>query len=118
MADRRKSYKTAQWLDEIILVKETEKTERVNDNGFENEQEESPRTVFCNRKSVGYSEYFKSEQAGKVVEAKVEVHKADYEGENTVELDGRRFFVLKTYDASDDTIELTLTDLRHKETEV
>jgi hypothetical protein len=29
-------------------------------------------------------------------------------------MDGRRFFVLKTYDIDDDTIELTLTDLRHK----
>ena len=40
----------------------------------------------------------------------------DYEGEDTVEdADGKRFFVLKTYDIDDDTIELTLTDLRHKE---
>ena len=50
-----------------------------------------------------------------MVEAKCEVHKADYEGEDTVEMDGRRFFVLKTYDIDDDTIELTLTDLRHKD---
>ena len=51
-----------------------------------------------------------------MVEAKYDVHKADYEGEDTVEdMDGKRFFVLKTYDIDDDTIELTLTDLRHKE---
>ena len=39
-------------------------------------------------KSVGYNEYFKSQQTGKVVERKCDVHKADYEGEDTVELGG------------------------------
>lgn len=105
------------WVDEITLIAEylPEDMDRVNKNGFENEPQESSRTVFCNKKSVGYSEYFKSQQTGKVVEAKCEVHKADYEGEDTVELDGRRFFVLKTYDTGADTVELTLTDLRHKD---
>lgn len=109
----------ANWVDELTLVKETEAESRVNKNGFPETPEESKRTVFTNKKSVGYSEYFKSQQTGKVVEAKYEVHKADYEGEDTVEdADGKRFFVLKTYDIDDDTIELTLTDLRHKETGV
>lgn len=45
------------------------------------------------------------------VEAKYEVHKADYGGEDVVEVNGRRYFVLKTYDTGTDTIELTLTDL-------
>lgn len=107
----------ANWVDELTLVKETEAAGRVNKNGFPEKPEESKRTVFANKKSVGYSEYFKSQQTGKVVEAKYDVHKADYEGEDTVEdADGKRFFVLKTYDIDDDTIELTLTDLRHKET--
>lgn len=64
--------------------------------------------------AVGYSEYFKSQQTGKLVEAKYEVHKADYGGEDVVEVNGRRYFVLKTYDTGTDTIELTLTDLRHR----
>ena len=105
----------AAWADELTLISQQPPDERVNAGGFENEQKESARTVFCNKKSVGYSEYFKSQQTGKVVEAKCEVHKADYEGEDTVEMDGRRFFVLKTYDIDDDTIELTLTDLRNKD---
>ena len=84
------------------------------ENGFAVKPEESTRTVFCNKKSVGYSEYFKSQQTGKLVEAKYEVHKADYGGEDVVEVNGRRYFVLKTYDTGTDTIELTLTDLRHR----
>lgn len=106
----------AEWVDEITLVKETEpESNRVDSGGFPAQKQEEKRVVFCNKKSVGYSEYYKSQQTGKAAEAKCEVHKADYEGEDTVELNGRRFFVLKTYDINDDTIELTLTDLRHKE---
>lgn len=104
----------ANWVDELTFIKETEGESRVNKNGFAEQPEESRRTIFANKKSVGYSEYFKSQQTGKVVEAKIDVHRADYEGEDTAELDGRRFFILKTYDIVDDTIELTLTDLRHK----
>ena len=109
----------AAWADEITLISLKEGEERVNDNGFPNEEAEEKRVVFCNVKTTGYNEYFKSQQTGKVVEAKCEVHKADYEGEDTVEnMDGKRFFVLKTYDIDDDTIELTLTDLRHKDKEI
>ena len=102
------------WIDEITLISEVSEKDRVNKNGFETKQKESTRTVFCNKKSVGYSEYFKSQQTGKLVEAKYEVHKADYDGEDVVEVSGRRYFVLKTYETGTDTIELTLTDLRHR----
>lgn len=105
----------AEWADELILVRETEGERRIDDGGFPEEKEEGRHAVFCNKKSVGYSEYLKSQQVGKVVEAKYEVHKTDYGGEDTVEdMTGKRFFVLKTYDIDDDIIELTLTDLRHK----
>lgn len=106
--------KAVEWLDELTLIAETTAENRVNKNGFAVKPEESTRTVFCNKKSVGYSEYFKSQQTGKLVEAKYEVHKADYGGEDVVEVNGRRYFVLKTYDTGTDTIELTLTDLRHR----
>ncbi|MFR0789507.1 MAG: hypothetical protein ACLSHW_01650 [Lachnospiraceae bacterium] len=103
-----------EWQDELTLIAETAAENRVNKNGFAVKPEESARTVFCNKKSVGYSEYFKSQQTGKLVEAKYEVHKADYGGEDVVEVNGRRYFVLKTYDTGTDTIELTLTDLRQQ----
>ena len=84
-----------EWQDELTLIAETAAENRVNKNGFAVKPEESARTVFCNKKTVGYSEYFKSQQTGKLV-------------------DGRRYFVLKTYDTGTDTIELTLTDLRNR----
>lgn len=108
----------AKWADEIILVKEIEPEKgRLDDDGFPEKKEGEKRTVFCNSKSVGYSEYFKSEQTGKTVEAKYEVHKADYDGEDIVEdMNGKRYYVLKTYDIDNDIVELTLTDLRNKDT--
>ena len=102
----------AKWCDEITLIAETEPTERINENGFPNPTVESKRTVFCNKRSVSQSEYYKAQQAGKKVEAKVEVHTVDYAGEVLVEFEGKRYSVLKTYEPPDsDVIELTLTDL-------
>lgn len=52
-----------------------------------------------------------------MVEKKCDVHKADYEGEDTVELEGKRYYVLKTYEpeGDEDTVELSLTDIRNKD---
>ena len=96
----------AAWADEITLISLKEGEERVNDNGFPNEEAEEKRVVFCNVKTTGYNEYFKSQQTGKVVEKKCDVHKADYEGD-----------VLKTYEpeGDEDTVELSLTDIRNKD---
>ena len=107
----------AAWADEITLISLKEGEERVNDNGFPNEEAEDKRVVVCDVKTTGYNEYFKSQQTGKVVEKKCDVHKADYEGEDTVELEGKRYYVLKTYEpeGDEDTVELSLTDIRNKD---
>lgn len=56
----------AKWADEIILVKEIEPEKgRLDDDGFPEKKEGEKRTVFCNSKSVGYSEYFKANRQGK-----------------------------------------------------
>lgn len=102
----------AKWCDEITLIKETEPEQKTNENGFPNPLVESKSTVFCNKRSISQGEYYKAQQAGKQVEAKVEVHTVDYAGEVLVEFEGKRYSVLKTYEPDDsDVIELTLTDL-------
>lgn len=108
----------AKWCNEITLITETEPTEKTNENGFDNPTQESKRLVFCNKRSISQGEYYKAQQAGKQVEAKVEVHCIDYAGEVLVEFEGKRYSVLKTYEPSDsDVIELTLTDLPTAEKE-
>lgn len=106
----------AEWAHEIKLIATTEPAERVNNNGFPNAKSEDKGTVFCNKKNVGYNEYFKSQQAGTTVNFKCEVHTVDYNGEVLAEFEGKRYSILKTYEIDDDTIELTLSDLREKAT--
>lgn len=102
----------ANWTDEMTLIKQLEPENRVNENGFANILEEERRTVFCNKKSVGYSEYYKSQQAGYTAQFKVEVHRVDYNNEKLAILEDSRYNILKTYELNQDIIELTLTDLR------
>lgn len=104
----------ANWADEITLIALKEPTERVNSGGFPNSPTEEPNVVFCNKKPVGYAEYFKSQQAGIKVSFKVEVHAVDYAGETLAEYEEKRYSILKTYEIDDDTIELTLSDLREQ----
>lgn len=109
----------ASWCDEIILIVEEADGERVNDNGFENKKKDiSRKTVFCNKKSVGFNEFFKAQQADTTVSLKCDVKKADYEGEIIAEYEGVRYSILKTYEINDDEIELTLSDLRDRKSVV
>lgn len=102
----------ARWDAQITLITETEPEEKTNENGFDNPAKETPNTVFCNKRSVSQGEYYKAQQAGKKIEAKIEVHTADYAGESLAEFEGKRFSVLKTFMPPDsDIVELTLTDL-------
>lgn len=102
------------WADEITLITLAEPEERLNANGFPNEQSEEQQTVFCNKKPVGYQEFFKSQQAGRQVDFKVDVHAIDYSGQQLAEFMGKRYQILKTYEIDDDTVELTLSDLRQQ----
>lgn len=102
------------WADEITLISLVQPEERVNSNGFPNAATESKNTVFCNKKNVGYAEYYKSQQLGITVEFKVDVHAVDYAGEELAEYEGKRYSILKHYDIDDEITELTLSDLRQQ----
>lgn len=105
------------WSDEITLISLAAPEERVNSNGFPNAAKENKNTVFCNKKSVGYSEYYRSQQTGITVDFKVDVHTIDYAGEELAEFNGMRYTILKNYEIDDETIELTLSDLRQQQKE-
>ena len=107
----------ALWADQITLIALAEPDERINAAGFPNEFAETKTEVFCNKKSVGYAEFFNSQQAGITVSFKADVHAVDYEGQQLAEYAGKRYSILKTYCIDDDTIELTLSDLRDQASE-
>ena len=101
------------WVDEITLITQTPPAERVNENGFPNEPTETKKTVFGNKKSVGYSEFYKAAQAGYEAALKFDVCAAEYDGQKLIEYEGKRYKVLRTYydPKRVDEIELTLTDI-------
>lgn len=102
------------WADEITLITLAQPEERINSNGFPNAATEIKNSVFCNKKPVGYAEYYRSQQLGITVEFKVDVHTIDYAGEELAEFEGKRYSILKHYEIDDEVIELTLSDLRQQ----
>lgn len=102
------------WADEITLIAAADPApeDAVNANGFPVEREEIKATVFGNVKSVGYSEFWKAANAGVQTELKADIYTEEYEGQRVVEINGKRYKVLRTYMSKNGEItELTLTDL-------
>lgn len=77
----------------------------VNDNGVEEEQL-SYKEVFCNEKSVGTNEYYKSSQNGNEIKVVFEVKQIDYEKEQYVIYEGETYKVVRTYKSNSEDIEL------------
>ena len=104
------------WSERITLIalKEPNEAERTNEHGFPVEREETATTVFADKKSVGYSEFYKAEMAGHTVEMKFDVRAFEYSGETIAEYpvsSGKRYRILRTYLHSEgEMIELTLAD--------
>lgn len=107
----------SKWSDMITLIEEPPTDIDTNENGFPLEEtgEEPSRSVFCNEKSVGESEFYRSQQAGFKVEKKIEVRAIDYQGEKLAIHDGQRYKILRTYASKNgEFIELTLSDLSER----
>ena len=103
------------WNEQITLIALTEPEERTNAHGFPADKPETETTVFADKKSVGYSEFYKASQAGYTAEMKFDVWASEYSGQKIVEYpiaSGTRYRVLRTYNHSNGEItELTLVDL-------
>lgn len=105
----------SKWCDAVTLILTVPPAEETNNNGFAELPAEQSRLVFCNKKSAGYSEFYKSKQDGYKAELKLDLHTQDYNGETLVEFEGRRYKVLRTYESkAGDFIELTLSDLAER----
>lgn len=104
-----------QWNDELILIAIAAPDKPTNENGFPNPPTETKSAVFANKKSVGYAEFYKAQQAGYSVEIKFDVYAEEYHGEPFAEHEGKRYKVLRTYlSKNGETVELTLSDLTER----
>lgn len=104
-----------QWGDELTLIAIIAPLEPTNENGFPNPPTETKSVVFANKKSVGYAEFYKAQQAGYSAEIKFDVYAEEYHGEQFAEHEGKRYKVLRTYlSKNGETVELTLSDLTER----
>ena len=109
------------WSDEITLITQIwpdDHKDVTDDNGFTLPPlEEKQRTVFANRKSVGFSEFFKAKMAGYSEEMKFDVFTAEYDDQTIAEYNGKRYKILRAYidpKTSGEYTELTLSDLSQR----
>ena len=107
------------WRDQITLIALSETSEWTNEHGFPIMKPETATTVFADKKSVGYSEFYKAEMAGHVAEVKFDVYAMEYNGEMIAEYpvsSGKRYRVLRTYThGNGEFTELTLVNLPEAE---
>ena len=88
--------------DEIIyLIKEDSQQ---NDEGFSGTEDISRRDIFATEKSIRGNEFYIAAQSGYTLETMFEVHSLDYEGENVVEYESKRYKVVRTYERKQDEI--------------
>ena len=64
--------------------------------------------IFCNEKSIRYSEFYQAQAVGMKPELILEVMLADYNKEKFIKYQNEEYTVLKTYKISTERIELTL----------
>ena len=111
--------KSMRWGEQITLVALSEPSPRTNEHGFPVARTETATTVFADKKSVGFSEFYKAQQAGYTTELKFDVHSFEYEEQQIVEYpvsSGKRYRVLRTYThGNGEFTELTLVNLPEAE---
>lgn len=107
------------WCEQITLIALADPSPRTNEHGFPADREETATTVFADKKSVGFSEFYKAQQAGYTTELKFDVYSFEYAGQQIVEYpvsSGKRYRVLRTYTPPNgEFTELTLVDLPEAE---
>ncbi len=88
--------------DVIKLIKET-KTQDANGVW---RKSETVRAVFCQVDSITRDEFYDAGRNGMNPEFRITMFGPDYEGEQTIEFNGRRYGVYRTYQARTDSLEL------------
>jgi len=102
-----------QWSDELILIREVGLI-KTDEAGFTLPRDEEATTVYANRKSVGFKEFFEAKRTGYTEHAKFDIHTFEYTGQTLAECEGKRYKILRAYTdpkTSGEYTELTLSDL-------
>lgn len=71
---------------------------------------EKCREVFATAKSISFNEWNETGKRGMKPQWKMEVFPFDYEGEQLARYRGMKYTIYRTYQASEDTLELYLEE--------
>lgn len=97
------------WNDECILIK---RQEVINKKYNIPEYTEVEKTVYCNVKSVKYSEFYKAHQSGYKAEKVFVVKQIDFDDEySELIYEGKKFYIIRTYEVDNENIELTCSSV-------
>ena len=100
----------SRWSDEATLIGVSRETDAQDEDGFYDPATETETTVYCNIVSVGRSEFYRASQAGIQADLAIQVFELEYNGEKYVEIDGKRYFVVRAYKVpGKEYVELTLS---------
>lgn len=91
-------------IDQITLIG----MEQIQDPLLQWIPRETKRSVLCQIGSVSAQEFFEAGRSGMKAQFRVSMFAPDYAGETTVEYNGQRYGVYRTYLVKEDTIELYL----------
>lgn len=91
------------WIDEINLIQETYTFDEIGNQIAT----EIKINVFCDKKSVGRSEFYNAATNGLKPEIIFVIHNYEYEGQKKVEFEGNKYNVIRTYSTNTEEIELT-----------
>lgn len=99
----------SRWSDTATLIGLIQSSEQ-NENGFYEDPIETKSEVYCNKKSVGRSEFYRAQQNGIQADQIIQVYKDEYDGQPYVERDGTRYKVIRAYEIDNkEYVELTLS---------
>lgn len=100
------------WGETIMLIKTPEQDPEIDAAGYPIPQPETARTVYCDVRSVGRSEFYQAYQAGVSADIIAVVRATDYQGERSARLQETIYTILRAYRRDSEYIELTLSDTR------
>lgn len=94
------------WTEQITLLRDTPKKVQ----GVLEHHYTQVRTVYGERRSVKWAEFFAAEAAGTTLTAVFVLHADEYSGERVIEWNGNLYSVQRAYETGS-TVELTVSDL-------
>lgn len=98
------------WNSIVSLAKTKESVNNYGDIVFSEEKQD----VYCNIVSVSQKEFYQAQSLGFQPELKIEIMAIDYNEQNLVYLNSKRYRVLRTYLRKDEIMELTLTSVNNR----